>query len=131
MKPDELFMEEVCHRADLFRGAIRTGNALTWCRQGDNLVRLAQWRDRACAMSAGEYSVEDVRRFWQSLSGTPEMAGFIRCLGGRGATLYRRGRAGELCSVPVFYLVVRNFFTDYIRYDESRTTGGNIPSCPL
>lgn len=109
-------MSEAVHRATLLgRGAV-PGRALEWCRQGNNTALLREWQARAGALMVHDFSEEEVKAFWQALSGCGEMAGFIRSLGPGGAQLCRRGCRGERYSVPVFYLVIRDFIPDYLWY---------------
>lgn len=122
MLNDAPFMEEVRHRASLFKGGLQAGKALAWYRDGDNGARLLQWQYRAQLTTAGPCTDGEVRAFWQALSVDVAMKGFIRSLGPGGVLLCRRGERGDRYSVPVFYFVVSDFISDYIRQDMT----GNI-----
>ncbi|ECM9894902.1 hypothetical protein YL93_22765, partial [Salmonella enterica subsp. enterica serovar Montevideo] len=112
---DSPFLAEAARRASLFEGRQRPDRAMAWCRETGHLPLLLYWLARADQVSTGPCTVGEVQAFWQSLSGDQDMAGFLRCMRTGGILLQRRGEKGDRYSVPVFYFVVRDFISDYIR----------------
>ncbi|EAN8326088.1 hypothetical protein BZT13_19185 [Salmonella enterica subsp. enterica] len=60
--------------------------------------------------------------FWRVPDASPEVNAFISCLSAGGQGLCRRGRMGDICSIPVLHQVVRYFIQHYLRYASEITS---------
>lgn len=113
-----VFMEEVRYRASLLTGSMKPGKAIAWCRKEGNTSLLFQLQEETRTYMTGQRSVTEIKSFWQKYVTSPDMAGFIYCLGPGAHRLCRQGLQGDHYSTMVFHLVICDFISGYIHQER-------------
>lgn len=111
--PEEQFIREINHRSNLLIESFNPRKAINWVRKMNNRHRILCLQEETRKYLSGEFTSQEVSEFWWRLddSDTKE---FIFCLGAGARVLCRRGKMGDIYSIPVLHCVVTHFIQHYL-----------------